>query len=63
MIWPAILMMLGFYGFAVYTLGGMVTSGFSAGLTLTTVALEIIVGILITRVMCGVRRGPRHRFH
>ena len=57
MIWPAIIMMLGFYGFAVYTIGGMVTSGIGVGLTMTTVALEVIVGILITRVMFSVRRS------
>ena len=63
MIWSAIIMMLAFYAFAVYTIGGMVTSGISVGLAMTAAALEVIVGILIARVMCSVRSGPRHRFH
>ena len=56
MVWSAIIMMLAFYAFAVYTIGGMVTSGISVGLAMTAAALEVIVGILIARVMCKAKR-------
>ena len=56
MIWVAVLMMLAFYGLAVCTIGGMVTSGISAGLAMVTAVLEVTVGIIIVRAMCGVVR-------
>ncbi|MFC2002056.1 hypothetical protein ACFLUZ_06120 [Chloroflexota bacterium] len=51
MLWLVALMMLLFYGLAVCTIGGMVTSGISAGLAIATAVLEVTLGIIIVRVM------------
>ena len=51
MIWLVALMMLMFYGLAVCTIGGMLTSGISAGLAMTVAILEVIVGVIIVRAM------------
>lgn len=59
MIWLATFIMLAFYGLAVYTIGGMVTNGISAGLAVAAAILEIIVGVIIVRMMCRVA-GSSH---
>ena len=51
MIWLAAFVMLLFYGLAVCTIGGMVTSGISAGLAMATAVLEVTVGVIIARMM------------
>ena len=51
MSWLVALMMLLFYGLAVCTIGGMVTSGISAGLAIATAVLEVTLGIIIVRAM------------
>ena len=56
MIWFAALMMLLFYGLAVCTIGGMVTSGISASLAMATAVLEVVVGMIIARVMYRAAR-------
>ena len=54
MIWLAAFIMLAFYGLAVCTIGGMVTSGISAGLAMATAVLEVTVGIIIVRALYKV---------
>jgi len=51
MIWLAALMMLLFYGLAVCTIGGMVTSGISPGLAMATAVLMVTAGTIIIRLM------------
>ena len=51
MIWLAALMMLLFYGLAVCTIGGMMTSGIHAGLAMVTAVLVVTIGVIIARVM------------
>ena len=51
MIWLVALTMLLFEGLAICTIGGMVTSGMSAGLAMAIAVLELTVGVTIVRVM------------
>ena len=51
MIWLMALIMLLFYGLAVCTIGGMLTSGISAGLAMATAVLEVTLGVIIVRAM------------
>ena len=52
MTWLAAFIMLAFYGLAVCTIGGILTSGFTVDLAITTAILEVTVGIIIARAMC-----------
>ena len=56
MIWLAALMMLAFYGLAICTIGGMLTSGISGSLTMMTAVLEVTVGVIIVRATYGIAR-------
>lgn len=51
MIWVMALLMLAFYGLALCTIGGMVSSGISASVAMATAVLEIIVGVVIARAI------------
>ena len=51
MMWLVALMTLLFYGLAVCTIGGMVTSGISAGLAMAAAVLEVTLGVIIIRAM------------
>ncbi len=51
MIWLMALLMLAFYGLALSTIGGMVTSGISASLAMAVAVLEVIIGVVIARAM------------
>jgi len=51
MMWLMALLMLAFYGLALCTIGGMVTSGISAGLAMAVAVLEVIIGAVIARAM------------
>ena len=51
MIWLMALLMLAFYGLALCTIGGMVTSGISASLAMAVAVLEVIIGAVIARAV------------
>jgi len=51
MIWLMALLMLAFYGLALCTIGGMVTSGISTSLAMAIAVLEVIIGAVIARAM------------
>ena len=51
MKWLAAFTMLAFYGLAVCTIGGTLTSGFTSGFAITTAILEVTVGMIIARAM------------
>ena len=51
MIWLVALTMLLFEGLAVCIIGGMMASGYGAGLAMTTAVMELTVGVIIVRVM------------
>jgi len=59
MMWFVALIMLAFYGLAICTIGGMVTSGISAGLAMAAGVGEVIVGVIMARVV--YRAGQRVR--
>ena len=50
-MWVIALTMLLFYGLAVCTIGGMVTSGINAGLAMAIAVLEVTTGIILVRAM------------
>ena len=50
-MWIIALTMLLFYGLAVCTIGGMVTSGINAGLAMAIAVLEVTTGIILVRAM------------
>ncbi len=50
-MWFVALIMLLFYGLAVFTIGGMLANGISATLAMTTATLEVILGVIIVRAM------------
>ena len=45
------LVMIAFYGLAVCTIGGMVTSGISSSFAMATAVFEIIVGVVIAKAI------------
>ena len=51
MKWFAIFIMLAFYGLAFSTIGGILTSGYTVSLAITTAVLEVTIGIIIARAM------------
>jgi len=51
MVWLMALLMLAFYGLALCTIGGMLTSGISASLAMVVAVLEVIIGVVIARAM------------
>ena len=51
MMWLVALTLLLFEGLAVCTIGGMMASGYSAGLAITTAVMELTVGVIIVRIM------------
>ena len=51
MIWLVALTLLLFEGLAVCIIGGMMMSGFGAGLAMATAVLALTVGVVIVRIM------------
>ena len=50
-MWVIALTMLLFYGLAVCTIGGMVTSGMDVGLAMAIAVLEVTAGMILIRAM------------
>ena len=54
--------MLAFYGLAVCTVGGMLTSGFTADFAVMSAVAQTTIGIVIVRMMWGVSASRRRAF-
>ena len=50
-MWFVALIMLLFYGLAVCTIGGMVTSGVNFSVAMANAVPQVMLGVLIARVM------------
>ena len=54
--------MLAFYGLAVCTIGGTLTSGFTFSFAFTAAILEVTIGMIITReILRSAGTGPKYQ--